>query len=735
MSRIVQLGGATAFLLIVSVSVFAGEIASSGTNASSSAERSAKDAEFIASEQERLAGHPDLLAEFWTRLAIQSYNANNFSLALDYFSKAENGATKDLLQAAALYKAEIALRTDGKNGAADGAKILSDCVTKTRLATGDTLFGKIRVSQARFAGLAQDWKNCETFADAAITSGKDAEAKKTAVYWKALSQFQTEKYSKACRTIESNKDALSGDTALSLLYAKALIKAGRSADADAVFADLARSGSMDNAARLDYARTLLNSGRLSAAGEQASLASGAEALYLQGLSAFNQRNWESAVKLMQTSLRETPALEEKYAAYAWFYCGYAQYRTGDYSSAFSTLSSFVNENKTHPLRYDALMTASRSAVQSGQYEKSFAFAEQAIYASSTDEQQNEAVLLTAGIYADAGRYDKALSVLKPYISSRNQFAYQCRYEMARIQAFQKNFDAADRTYASLATEKPAGTFAEEAAYRRGELQYSQEKYAQAATLFEQYTQKWNSGQFFDAALYFCADSLAKSNQTDKAILYFMQVDNLRQSTYKYNAEKNLVELYEKQGDYANALQYAEKMLSGYGDQARDDGIAKKIDDLNELNAGADVTLIKKEKEYQNAGKDSTANGRAAGTELAALYVSHSDTKAKGIALAEKLLPKQTSPAESRYAAQNALLLAQHYRTNGENKKAAEAYLSAAQYSRAAGNDENAARALYGATEAFDAAGLDGDAKSTAESLASLYPKSSLVNSARQIVNK
>ena len=167
--------------------------------------------------------------------------------------------------------------------------------------------------------------------------------------------------------------------------------------------------------------------------------------------------------------------------------------------------------------------------------------------------------------------------------------------------------------------------------------------------------------------------------------------------------------------------------------SRNDGIAKTIDELKALNSGADLKIVKKEKEYEAAGADTTAQGRAAGTELAALYAASSATKTKGIALAEKLLPKQTAAQESKYAMQNALLLAQYYRTNGDNKKSAQTYLSAAQYARASGSDDDAARALYGAAEAFDAAGLSGDAKSTVQSMTELSPDSKLTKSARQLV--
>lgn len=660
-----------------------------------------------------------------------------FLFSAGLYAQTEENVSRDRLQSEALQQAEKVLKEkSGKDlaaAASEAAKILSDCVSQTKLTAEDMLFGIMRASQARYAGLMQDWKNCEIFAEAVLKSSKDADAKKAARYWKAMSQFQTENYSRACRTLEEDKDALAQDTAFSLLYVKSLIKAGRSSDAEKTFASLA-SGQLTDEARLDYGKFLLNNGRYQASREQTEKVKGAEALYLQGLAAFNQRKWDDAVRLMTGSLKEKSALEEKYASYARFYAGYAQYRTGDYSSSYKTLSSFAEQNLLHPLRYNALITASRAAVQSNQQEKAFPLAEQAIYAAATDEEQNEAVLLAAGLYADAGNFDKAISILTPRTGGRSQAAYRCRYELARIQAQKKDYAAADKSYAALASDKLTGAIGEEAAFRRGELQYGLGNYAQAAKFFDDYSKRWNGGAFQDAALYFNGDSLAKSGNTDRAILYFLQVDNLRgESSYKYNAEKNLVELYQKQGDYASALTYANKLLANYGEQAREDGMANRASELESLSRGGNSAQIKKEAEYEKAGKDSTEKGRAIGTELARIYASSAATKAKGIALAENLLSKQTGPQESQYAAENAFLLAQHYRTSGQNKKSAEVYLSAAQFSRAAGKDEDAARALYGAVEAFDAAGLSGDARATSDSLAQLYPESKYLLSARQIV--
>ncbi len=727
--------------------------------------------------QKQLSDYPSLLAEFWLRLALDAYNAGERDKALSYFDEAENASdaakasakeeSERIMVTVALYRAELALSEDSGDIAARAKNALSVLESKTGAKSADipqSLSGAVSSTRARLYGLCADWKNCALQADSALSSG-DSSVLLTAVYWKAVALYQTGRFSEACALIEEKQASfapIANDIAIQTLYARALAQDGKTHDADVLFYALGEKGALDNDGTLDYAKSLLNGGYMISASTQAGKATGAEADYLSGLAAFNRKQWKLSAECFTKSLNaknsagsgstgagngtagsgiaNTGALSSQYVPYARFYCGYAQYRAGLYEKAYSSLTAFLadSSSQTHSLRFLALTTAVRASVQSGSYSRAFPLAEEAVRASQNDTQKQEAVFLCAGVYSDAQNYDKALSTLAPYAAGRSQFAFQCRYQTAQIQTLKKDYAGADKTYAALSREKTAGALAEEAGYRRGELCYSTERYADSIPLFDEYCKKWGEqGQFYDAARFFAANALVKTGDTDRAILYYKQVDTLRaQSPYKYSAEKALMELYKNQRDYSAAIGYAQKLLDGYGEQARDDGIASAIDELKKLELGYDEPTAAKEQEYERLGKTRTTEGRNAGTELASLWVTSAIYRQRAVTLAENLLAvqKQHLPQEAGGAAKNALLIARAYREQTENARAADLYLQAAGFARQAGDDASASQALYGAVEAFDACGRYGDARATAQELEKLYPKSRFVEAANKIVN-
>ena len=70
------------------------------------------------------------------------------------------------------------------------------------------------------------------------------------------------------------------------------------------------------------------------------------------------------------------------------------------------------------------------------------------------------------------------------------------------------------------------------------------------------------------------------------------------SSYKYDSEKKLVEIYKAEKNYTEALKMAEKMLKEYGLQAEKDGIPALKAELAALSAGADEVILKKEREFE-----------------------------------------------------------------------------------------------------------------------------------------
>ena len=557
----------------------------------------------------------------------------------------------------------------------------------------------ISISIARYKGFLKNWKECESAAAKCMQS-ENPEIKKSAVYWTALSQYERGDAKSSVSVIEKySRDEKITDKSILILYAKALAKSGRYHDADEIFYSLGEKNQLDNDGRLDYSRTLLISGYYKSTKEEAAKASGDEAAYLSALASFNQHDWKDAEKGFSKVLA-SKSLPAEYLAFAQFYLGYAQYQAGKYAESVASISSFVSENPVHQFTWSAYMTQARGAALVQKTEIALSSSENAVKTARNEGERNEALILSAGILSDSKRYDDALALLAPYVSKRTEFAYECKYRSAEILVQKGNLSDADKYFADLAatTDKKAILISEEAAYRRAEIAYSSGDYKKATELFESYSKKWPNGRFSFAAIYFSADCLAKTGKETKAILRYEQItDSKAETSYRYSAEKNLIDLYEKNEEYESAIAMANRMIEEYGSQAKNDGIDKKIRSL-------------KEKMVWNANSEEDR-----------------------IKTAERELAKlKNDAAQSPLAMKNALFLAAAYRNKSDNKKSAELYLDAAKYARQSGDDENAARAFYGAIEAFDAAGLYGDARATFTEMKKLYPESAYTKNGEKL---
>ena len=656
--------------------------------------------EVLSRAESRLSEYPDLLSEFWTRLAVDAYNAKDYKKSLAYFKDAQKNASSSQKEIAAVYRAEIAwiTSTDKDAGAKQAVAVLAEASLTKSGSKNETIL----LSIARFNAYAKNWKDCETYASKCLKS-ENPEIQKNAVYWAALAKYEKGEIAKAVATIENyKKDNKIEDKSILSLYAKALAKQGKYHDADVIFYSLGERNQLDNDGRLDYSRTLLIAGHYVSTKQQASKAKGDEAVYLSALASFNQHRWAEAEAAFSKVL-SSKTLDKDYVAYAQFYHGYAQYQLGEYPKAISSLNHFIEENPLHTFVWSAHMTVARAAAFSKNESEAVSASQNAIKTARNEKDRNEATILAAGILADNKKFADALALLYPYISKKSEFGYECKYRSAEILVQQGKSAEADKYFSELASlgEKEANLIAEESAYRRAELAYSAENYGRAAELFELYNKKWPGGRFSFAAIYFSADSLAKSGNDIRAILRYQQItDSKAETSYRYGSEKNLIELYQKTGDYVSALEMANKMLEEYGSQATNDGIGKKITELKKLGAGSAVST---------------------------------DDKVK---LAEKALDKyRNEPSKSEENMKNAIFLAGAYRLKGENKKSAQIYLEAVKYSRQAGNNENAARSFYGAVESFDAAALYADSKATYNELKKLYPESTYTKDAEKIINQ
>lgn len=661
--------------------------------------------------QDSFSDSPELLSEFWIRLGTDAFFAGDTEKAAAYFDEAETGASPEMLELTALYRAEIAA---GKNPSAESAAaaeaVLLDARRRCGLSDGGRYARQYDSLSAKYAAAQGRWDDVKKYAAKVSAAGDDLK------YLLALADYRTGFFSEAAALLDG------GD---SVLYALSLARIGRFEDAAAAFERADSRAPLDGNARLDYAAVLLHAGRYADALAQASSCGGGRASYVAALAQFGTGAWREAEQSFSEFL-ESGAADRESLPYARFYRGYCLYRLGRLREAYGELSAFSETWPSHEAAWRAAVTAANAAVQDGRGGDALPQAEKAVRLAPDGAAREESVLLCAEIYADSGAYDKAVALLSPYTRLRNDFGAKSLYQTARIYERQNLVEKADAEYKRLASAFRGRELAEEALYRRGELYYTRRQYGAALERFNGYTAEYPDGRFADAAWYFSACCLSAGGETDLAILRDQSlVKSFPDSAFVYSAAKDLVELYGAAGKYQEAYDSARFLLEKYGEQARRDGIEKKAAGLRRLAAGDSADIAAKLTEYESAGGSDTRAGRAAGTELAALYAASPSSAADGERLAERLLAEQKKniPAESLYAARNAFLLGGRYRLAGRNEAAAQMYLLAAEYYRMNGQDGQGAASLYGAADAFRAAGLAGDASETAATLRALYPES------------
>ena len=676
----------------------------------------------LSQAQSVLADSPGLVSEFWIRLGIDAYSRNDFEKAKQYLNSAGGNAPDAVKQTAALYLAEIVFREAGPSQA---SSYLVKAEKDALLEEKDSSYPAYAVLMLKYAALQKRWDDVKSYA--AKIAGVDEKTR----YYTAFAYYNTGEYDTAAGIIEKDVDENS-DVQTLALYARSLVKLQRIPDALAVYARMDKNGRINDTIRLDYAETLLLEGEPSDAYVQAVQCSGKDALYVAGLAAFNSRSWNKAEDCFSKYLG-VPS-DSKYQQYALFYLGYAQYRLGENGTAYSSLAGFAEKYPGSELYWNARITAANAAVQNGKYEQAAIQAAEAVKTAPDVPSREKAVLLCSGIYADSGNYAKALSELSPYTMQKNQFGMKCLYETAQIFVKQGEIQKADNAYLGIARIFPSEELAEESMYRRGEIYYTVKQYDTALSRFKEYNNQYPDGRFTDASWYFSADCQVQQGNTNRAVLLNNAlIKKYPDSTYIYGAMKNLMTLYRQTGDYDDALGQARNLLQRYGGQAKSDGIEKQISELEKLASGSNEPVVRKLSEYEQKGRLSTAEGRKAGTELAALYAVSGATLDRAAELARQLLTveKQHLDTESLDAAENASIAGLYSRRTGKNKEAADMYLFAAEQYRTNGKDEDAAASLYNAADAFRAAGKDGDADETVKTLKKLYPGSRQAESLNQ----
>lgn len=649
--------------------------------------------EVFSKSADRFTENPELVKEFWVRLGIDEYNNKNYKQAEEYFNKSESDSI--LIP---LYKAKILVDNQKAEEAEQLLLTIEDSVKESEIENINDSYYSVLL-QSKY--LQKKWKELPG------VYGKIQNPDKQAVYVISSYYYNKGEY--------KNVASSTGE-----LYASALCKLGEFESACKVYSRLGINNS-------DYAGALFACGRYEDAYAVAQKSKDNQKEYLSGICQINLKDWNLAKNHFATYIKQMSGKKD-FNNFSFFYKGYAEYCLEEYKNSYASFVRYGVEagnskGKKLYLR-QGYEYAAKSVLQNGDLKNAAIQAENVVKVSEPGEEKQKAVVFCAEVFSDSGDYDKAISILAPYVNGEDNFAAEALFITAGMYNKKGDVKQADLCFNKVYTDYSRTPYSEEALFRAGEVFYAHEDYGTALNRFTTYIYKYAEGQFSAAALFFGGDCALRLGENDRTIMLTnTMLQKYKNSIYTYGANKNLLNAYSNVENYSQALEVAKFLVKEYPQQAADDEIGKKLIQLEKLVNGVDKRVVNKQAEYEKHKGSTTKAGRIAGTELVQLYAGSSYTQKDAYDLAVELLGKQKNPDERSYAASNAEFIADYNRKENNNQKAAEMYLTAAEYYRSVDDSEKAAVVLYGAVEAFMADGFEGDGRETAELLKSLYPES------------
>ncbi|HZK19181.1 MAG TPA: tetratricopeptide repeat protein, partial [Treponemataceae bacterium] len=696
-----------------------------------------------------LGDEPEVMHDLWVRTGISCFEEKEYSDALAYFIRADAIGNKSgfLWETSGFYQSKIYLY-NGENKKA--ASLLL-----ARYNEKSSLSAWYLVAQAELAALDDLWIDAEHFALLAVQKIKKDENKtqelyyserlyNEALYWQSMACYKRNDFSKAVQTLQESSNFKNGGYA-TLLYAQSLHMLGEEQGAIVLLEkyfpeeEATAITQLKNGQYLDSWKTALSIGND----------------YLCGLSAYCMADWERASFYFQTALLKNQVSSEK-ESWAQYYYAVSLYHQGQYTKSLSLFESFLSTWSYHGKAWEATMTAAMCAMQISDItmeEKAIMYATRALQIARTRERKIASSVLAASLYSDAKKYAKSIEVLKPLVDGYSDDTVQIRFQLADVYALAGRLDDADAELSKITDIFKLSEFAREAAYRRGEIYYRAEKHEKAADAFSAFGHNWPDGVFSDSALFFGAESLVNSGQSERAILLYKElVELFSEGPYCFAAMDSLIHLYRKTEEYQAALDIANKLLAMYGDQAKNIGINSKIAELEMLIGGGDEQTTRLYSIWIENDKNNTAKGREASFNLASIYCSSTKNHEKGVQMLHDLrsffekstiakTPAQDLDSQGRedinLYARVLNLQAKNAREDADFRMAAELYVKAAERYAATGYSnsfEEAARAMYGAVEAFDASQRFADSQAVYNTMKETFTDSEWTLKAAKIID-
>ena len=655
--------------------------------------------------ESKLAAYPEYRAEMWLRLGIASFNQKETDRAASFFDRAEQTASREQKNLAAIYRSEMFLE--------QGNSDIGFALLEPTVFTESTWYRDSLLQLARCAAFSGNDRVAAAFIQKLeFALSEDDELSADDVFWQMWAAARNGSWNAVLSLYGTMPDNTVFPEAAAL-YSNALMVASPSDDAaEQAAEELERSGDLRNAC----VAFLLSGQYDRVLADTEDCGTGSDVSYLRGLALLTKGRWTEAAAALGT--------DDPWGLY---YTAYADYRAGNTKDAYTLFTRFINENPAHQMAYEANLTAALCALQNGQPKLALTPAERAGTIAASETRRIEAHLQCSLIYKELNRLSDAIKVLEQDMNSVSRVSVPLKYQLADLYAEAGRLSDADSLLAKTETLLTGTQMAEETAFRRAEIYFAHGMWNEAAARFAACRKNYPAGSASDRALYYNALCCENGGNSDSAILLYETCRSQeRAGQYEYLCLEHLIPLYRSSGEVNTALRLAETAVTAFPAEAAQSGIPEMIPELKLLAEGADEKTAKLLSRYNAAGGVSSVEGRSAGAELARQYLDLYSKWDQGVALLRQIaasIPADAGYDDMKTGTLTNSLLGRCLRQTDKLEEAVEAYLEAARYG-AAVSAEDAAHAMYCAVEAFDASGKAGDARLVCTKMKELYAGSS-----------
>jgi TolA-binding protein len=684
----------------------------------------------------RFAGRTAVLSELWTRVGAESFRRGALEAAEPFLLRAwDVRQSVPVQEAVPVYLAELRLSRKDPAGA---RQYLQDFLAAGKPGTGAALIrlGDISLMAEDFAAAATSYAQFRSdFPDSrrAIEVG----------YLLAYCDFRRGNAGDSARLVEEllRQEPEPGiKQQLSKLRIVLLNRARRTAEAADSLAAYVAAYPGDLRSRLDYLKALFVLKR------NPDIVTEADALrrqfpgldtrdpyaavvvsYLRGLALISAKEYRRAIADL-SSIQPVAAQKSGLGVivpYARYYLGWGYLRLGEFASAAAVFEDFVISFPQHELVSMVRYLAGWSRFSAGDFEKAAGFFSQLSTKGDTSELAQKSRYLYAKSLLNSKKSDAASAVFAEiaFQTPASAWAADALFDYAGALADMGQVRQAADAYRRLVDSFPDSPLREEASYRRADVFFAREMWAESRSAFDEYRSRYPKGKLVDAALYWgglAAGSLGEAMAA--ALLWEQLISGYRESPLRGSALQKTAEAYAQARQYAKAQELFTRFIAEYPDQARAARADIRAEQVRLLAQGASD----REAELSAViARESGDKKRQATLELARLYIYSGDSRADA---GYRLLLPLAKEGDPQAAAQAQALAGEYFYRKGDLAEAARQFLAAALVAKV--DPQSAAFAIYRSAEMMSLAKKPDQVQALVKRLEASFPDSEWTAKAR-----